>query len=731
MKSLRARAVLPFVVLVSACGSSEPAEKAAPPPTEDEAPLAPYDPDACAHLRGGAKGANPPASDLGRAHALVRYFTAEEDVLRADTRLAEALEGAAPGSPEATRAYAKAAGLCAASAEESPLGAASVTLQGDVAIVAPGTGPVVVPPEARAVALDLRTLPDSADARAALVDALAAVLSTEVRLLDAEERKCHGQPDEVYGLVAGIDIDVYGCAATVAEGLRVQGKGQDRPIAVLTAAKLSPLAAYAAVSLRSKLGAFVIGESVPAVVAESQWVGIGGEGLGIRTRRLLTTPTKRLPDIVDADLRTSDPARALGSFDFSGERPELATSPVTRKKIGKLPRPTAWGAKANSVGYARAALVSVYAATRTAFPYFDVVGDTIDARLDEALSMVATKADDRAVVERALSRFTEALHDSHVVVYDKYAAPAEWGSLALVEVGSELVVARSTTPDVKPGDAIVTIDGAPAASRLPEAISLISGSPQTARYRAVERLVPPRSQLTVKSPAGEARAVTVTPTDTPAYLFGAFDRPPGTLDDLGAPDVYYVSLNDYARKPIQAADVPSIQAAMVGKRGVVLDMRGYPSIPGWDVLAWVADPSSVGPQMADLLVTPRSRTVLPDQPTQVLSEMFRTRQGYTGPVVLLVGNETQSQAEHLTTFFKSKRRGLVVGTKTSGANGVITGVQLPGGYGVLFTGMIVRNPDGSAFHARGHTPDIEVAPTIPDLRDGKDTVLLRALAELR
>lgn len=49
--------------------------------------------------------------------------------------------------------------------------------------------------------------------------------------------------------------------------------------------------------------------------------------------------------------------------------------------------------------------------------------------------------------------------------------------------------------------------------------------------------------------------------------------------------------------------------------------------------------------------------------------------GYDGPVIVLTGAKTQSQGEHWLGFFRSEKRGKVVGGQTSGANGTITGVQ--------------------------------------------------------
>jgi C-terminal processing protease CtpA/Prc len=512
----------------------------------------------------------------------------------------------------------------------------------------------------------------------------------------------------------------------------VKGTGTVRPLAVLTSDKLTPLAARAAIMLRARADAFVVGESVPAAIAESTWVGIGGQGVAVRTRRLLLDASKAVPNVVNADVRTLDPIAALAKIDFGADRPALDGA-ADRPAIQDGVRPTTWGAHGARAGDARAALLVAYSATRTFFPYFDVVGDEIDGRLDEALGLIAGDlAKDRAKVRRALMRYSEALHDGHSYIPDPYGGSvAGYSPVSLMPVGNDLVVALSSTPDAVPGDIVVSIDGTPVKDRLDEAMRFVSGSPQATLAHAAESLVPNNATSVVlkSGTTGALRTVTLQPSATALSLFGSYDRPYGTLTDLGAPDVFYVSLNSFAKMKISEADLPAIKAGMAGKRGVVLDMRGYPDQTAWSVLGYVVPPDSFGPKMFDLVVTPTSFDKKLEA-TQVLGTWVTTAQGFTGPVVYLTGANTQSQAEHLTSFFVSKKRGKLVGEKTSGANGTITGVQLPDGHGFTFTGMVVQHPDGSVFHAHGHTPDVEVSPTQADLRDGKDTVLLRALAEL-
>jgi C-terminal processing protease CtpA/Prc len=71
----------------------------------------------------------------------------------------------------------------------------------------------------------------------------------------------------------------------------------------------------------------------------------------------------------------------------------------------------------------------------------------------------------------------------------------------------------------------------------------------------------------------------------------------------------------------------------------------------------------------------------------------------------------------------------VIGRRSAGTNGNITGVQLPGGFGFSFTGMEVRHADAekSLFHGVGIAPDADVPLSPADFRDGLDPELLAAV----
>jgi C-terminal processing protease CtpA/Prc len=57
----------------------------------------------------------------------------------------------------------------------------------------------------------------------------------------------------------------------------------------------------------------------------------------------------------------------------------------------------------------------------------------------------------------------------------------------------------------------------------------------------------------------------------------------------------------------------------------------------------------------------------------------------------------------------------------------VTFLTVPGGLSVRFSGHDVRHADGRQLQRVGLTPDIEVAPTIQGVREGRDEVLERAI----
>jgi C-terminal processing protease CtpA/Prc len=96
---------------------------------------------------------------------------------------------------------------------------------------------------------------------------------------------------------------------------------------------------------------------------------------------------------------------------------------------------------------------------------------------------------------------------------------------------------------------------------------------------------------------------------------------------------------------------------------------------------------------------------------------------YGGKVVVLVDEDTQSQAEYTTMAFRAAPRTVVVGSTTAGADGNVSGFGMPGGLTTMFSGLGVFYPDKRPTQGIGIVPDIAVSPTVAGLRAGRDEVL--------
>src|SRR5205823_5553434 len=115
--------------------------------------------------------------------------------------------------------------------------------------------------------------------------------------------------------------------------------------------------------------------------------------------------------------------------------------------------------------------------------------------------------------------------------------------------------------------------------------------------------------------------------------------------------------------------------------------------------------------------------------SQSLWPSYKTR--FAGRVVVLINEQAISQAEHLCLMFAAATGVTFIGSATTGANGDITNLVLPGNLRVSFTGHDVRWADGRQLQRVGIQPDIKIEPTIKGIREGRDEVLDAAVKFLQ
>jgi C-terminal processing protease CtpA/Prc len=98
---------------------------------------------------------------------------------------------------------------------------------------------------------------------------------------------------------------------------------------------------------------------------------------------------------------------------------------------------------------------------------------------------------------------------------------------------------------------------------------------------------------------------------------------------------------------------------------------------------------------------------------------------------MLIDERAISQSEHSGLMYRVANGTQFVGQPTTGANGDLSAMRLPGGILVTFSGQDIRWPDGRQLQRVGLQPDFSVAPTIQGKRAGRDEVLEQAIAVVR
>ncbi|SEV94962.1 C-terminal processing protease CtpA/Prc, contains a PDZ domain [Chryseobacterium wanjuense] len=172
---------------------------------------------------------------------------------------------------------------------------------------------------------------------------------------------------------------------------------------------------------------------------------------------------------------------------------------------------------------------------------------------------------------------------------------------------------------------------------------------------------------------------------------------------------------------IEKTDLDEMYNTLKSTGSIIFDLRNYPK----------------------QTILPLSRMLLPKNTiyyqfnfpdTNYLSKFYSRKNSigrnnpdyYKGNVVVLVNENTQSQAETTTMMFKQHPKAKVIGSNTAGANGDIIRFNIAD-LETCFTGLGAYYPDGKETQRIGIIPDIMIKPSVKGIREGRDEVLERAL----
>jgi C-terminal processing protease CtpA/Prc len=366
------------------------------------------------------------------------------------------------------------------------------------------------------------------------------------------------------------------------------------------------------------------------------------------------------------------------------------------------------------------------------YPYRDVIGENWADVLKRSISDFVLAKDNHAY-QLALLKLIANVHDTHANLWsaintvppagdcDVPAVIRFVGPQAVVAIGSERV------SDLRRGDVIISIDGKSVATLLNQWQPFYAASNEAATLRDVARNMfrGACGNMSLDIQRGKARL----PLNIQRIPKARGNLSPGvTTHDLAgdtfrllSPDVAYLKLSS-----IKASDVAGYIKAAANTKGLIVDIRNYPSefvVFALGDLLVDRDTSFARFTNADLsnpgtFTWHASASLTPEQPH------------YAGKVVVLIDEVSQSQAEYTAMALRSARNAVIVGNTTAGADGNVSAIRLPGGQRTAISGIGIFYPDKRPTQRVGIVPDIVVVPTIDDFIGGVDAPLERAKQEI-
>lgn len=332
---------------------------------------------------------------------------------------------------------------------------------------------------------------------------------------------------------------------------------------------------------------------------------------------------------------------------------------------------------------------------------------------------------------RLYMRLIRELNDGHAY------APIEmlFGQRMLpvwpLQAEGRLFVGYSGDSALKRGDEVVAIDGEPISERLELLREYASRSNEASLRQALRfyGLCTRRDTAeVVRRRAGVCDTLRVATVPygsvSPLYDPAQLEQPPFRLlaDSVG-----YIYAGTFSREHLA-----EVGQTLPRTRALIIDLRTYPLKVDGALIALIGQ--SLRTESVVVRQALYQTLALPGlfyRQEQWLFEDFgevaaRCTEPYKGRVILLVDEMTQSNPEFQAMAFQSCPQTLTIGSPTSGANGSIVWIPLPGQM-TSFSGIGALYPDGTQPQTVGVRLDVEVLPTAEGLQAGRDEVLERAL----
>ncbi|MEL1252905.1 S41 family peptidase [Flavobacterium sp. DGU38] len=366
------------------------------------------------------------------------------------------------------------------------------------------------------------------------------------------------------------------------------------------------------------------------------------------------------------------------------------------------------------------------------FPYKYVMDQKWDQSLKQILPLV-TEAESDYNFYVVMRKLSAKLNDSHVelMIYPFISAPKTIAYFpATGKIIDEKLVVTEILGDslaeadhIKPGDVITKINDKTVKQLISENRDLISASNESAYLdKVVKRILVSNSEnVTVEFlKNGKYQTKSMIWYDYHDSHRNEFKK--GAIKKKEKFKLLENNIGYVDMEIIKVKHIPDMIEALKSTKAIVFDLRNYPN----ETYAEIANFLNSKEKKFAIYTYP-----YPNYPGRYTWEEgtncgTENKNNYKGKVIVLLNEESMSQAEWTAMCFQTADNTTIIGSQTAGTDGNAMELDFKG-FHTRYTGIGVYYPDRRETQRIGIVPDIEVKPTIKGIQEGRDEVLERAL----
>ncbi len=365
-------------------------------------------------------------------------------------------------------------------------------------------------------------------------------------------------------------------------------------------------------------------------------------------------------------------------------------------------------------------------------PNVEITVDDWDTVLLDSISLVAEATDYRSYV-LAIAQVVSKTGDAHITVvdqegllyyfYGRYFLPCD---IKIIDGQAVVTQVKEGEKHLLPGDILLTIDGMSVQDRIKE----------QRQYHALpepDKILNQLKHLLLETQKNQSEVQVIRGEETKTLqvktLYSQYDyQNPLENEILESTNIGYIDVS-----ALKTGDLENLMKDYQNTDGIVVDLRHYPStvityllgeyiVPTQKVFSNVGMPNQAMPGAFWIQEMVVGKGVLKEQMNDI-----RIFKPYTGKVVILMDEGSQSQSEFAIMALRQAPNATVVGNPSIGADGNIAMVSLPGRVILPISSLGIYTPEGGQTQRLGLKPDIECYPTLEGIRDGRDELLEQAI----